>query len=55
MYRPHPSDVARSLNNLALLYFSQGKYNEAEVSFKKALKILEDILGKNHSKGSVLN
>jgi len=43
----HP-DVASSLNNLALLYDSQGRYAEAEPLFQEALKIAEGQLGVNH-------
>jgi tetratricopeptide (TPR) repeat protein len=35
-------------HNLALLYSDQGKYAEAEPLFKRALKIKEETLGKNH-------
>jgi tetratricopeptide (TPR) repeat protein len=34
----HP-DVATSLNNLALLYYSQGKYEEAEPLYRSALEM----------------
>ena len=34
----HP-DTAFSYNNLARLYYAQGKYDEAETLYKKALKI----------------
>ncbi|MBO3463905.1 tetratricopeptide repeat protein, partial [Aetokthonos hydrillicola] len=43
----HP-DVATSLNNLALLYNSQGRYNEAEPLHQEALKIAEVSLDVNH-------
>ncbi len=43
----HPS-VATTLNNLALLYESQGKYEEAEPLYKRALAILEKVLGFDH-------
>ena len=43
----HP-DTAGSLNNLALLYYSQGKYEEAETLFKRAIKVSEEVLGANH-------
>ncbi|MCZ6661119.1 MAG: tetratricopeptide repeat protein, partial [bacterium] len=36
----HP-DVALSLNNLALLYFAQGQYAQAEPLYNRALGILE--------------
>ena len=40
--------MATSLNNLAGLYDSQGKYAEAEPLYKRALKIAEKALGKDH-------
>ena len=43
----HP-DVALSLNNLAALYESQGRYTEAEPLYQKALKMLEQLLGVGH-------
>ena len=43
----HP-DVAHTLNNLALVYWTQGKYSEAEGLYKRALAILEKALGANH-------
>ena len=43
----HP-DVATSLNNLANLYSSQGRYAEAEPLYQEALKIAEGHLGVNH-------
>ena len=43
----HPS-VAISLNNLAALYDSQGRYTEAEPLYLQALAIAEQALGENH-------
>ena len=43
----HP-DVASYLNNLAWLYSNQGKYQEAEPLFKRALEIKEKVLGSEH-------
>ncbi|MTJ23301.1 tetratricopeptide repeat protein, partial [Dolichospermum sp. UHCC 0352] len=43
----HP-DVAQSLNNLALLYESQGKYSEAKNLAKQALVIYQNRLGNEH-------
>jgi tetratricopeptide (TPR) repeat protein len=43
----HP-DVATSLNNLASLYKSQGKYDEAEPLHRRALAIREKSLGSDH-------
>ena len=38
---PEHPDVATSLNNLALLYYGQGRYADAEPHFQRALAILE--------------
>jgi tetratricopeptide (TPR) repeat protein len=43
----HP-DVAASYNNLAALYYSQGRYTEAETLLIKALEIASLSLGENH-------
>jgi len=43
----HP-DVAQSLNNLASLYYSQGRYSEAELLYLRTLAIFMNVLGENH-------
>ena len=43
----HP-DVAQALNNLAVLYYKQGRYAEAEPLYKRALAIGEKALGPDH-------
>ncbi len=43
----HPY-VAIDLNNVAILYYRQGKYAEAEPLIKRALGTQEKALGKNH-------
>ncbi|NEQ87226.1 MAG: tetratricopeptide repeat protein [Moorea sp. SIO2I5] len=43
----HP-DVATSLNNLAGLYYNQGRYSEAEPLYQQALEIAVQQLGENH-------
>ncbi len=43
----HPA-VATGLNNLALLYYAEGKYTEAEPLFRRALAIAEKALGPEH-------
>src|SRR5258708_1212199 len=43
----HP-DTAQSLNNLAGLYHTQGKYEQAEPLFQRALKIHKQVYGKDH-------
>ncbi len=40
--------MATSLNNLALLYHTQGQYAQAEPLFKRALAIAEKALGPDH-------
>ena len=40
--------MATSLNNLAALYNSQGRYPEAEPLHLQALAIAEQALGENH-------
>ncbi|MBW4506089.1 MAG: tetratricopeptide repeat protein [Scytonematopsis contorta HA4267-MV1] len=40
--------MAESLNNLALLYDSIGRYDEAEPLYLQALNIYKQQLGKNH-------
>jgi CHAT domain-containing protein len=45
--REHP-DVATSLNNLALLYSSQGNYGKAEPLYLRSLAIYEKVLGREH-------
>lgn len=43
----HPH-VATSLNNLALLYYDQGRFEDAEHLFLQSLAISKTALGKNH-------
>ncbi|NES77604.1 MULTISPECIES: tetratricopeptide repeat-containing protein [unclassified Okeania] len=43
----HP-DVATSLNSLAGLYKSQGRYTEGEPLYKESLAIWKEKLGDNH-------
>jgi tetratricopeptide (TPR) repeat protein len=43
----HPS-VASSLNSLALLYNSQGRYAEAEPLLQQALELRKRLLGEEH-------
>ena len=40
--------VAQSLNNLASLYHTQGRYADAEPLYKRALAIREKALGPDH-------
>ncbi|WP_399315343.1 tetratricopeptide repeat protein [Trichocoleus sp. FACHB-262] len=41
--------VAISLNNLAMFYKAQKRYEEAELLYKRSLQILEKQLSHNHS------
>ncbi|HIK04934.1 MAG TPA: tetratricopeptide repeat-containing protein [Trichormus sp. M33_DOE_039] len=41
-------DLALSLNNLALLHYSQGKYSEAEPLYIQALALWRKLLGEEH-------
>ncbi|GHO79852.1 tetratricopeptide repeat protein [Ktedonobacter sp. SOSP1-85] len=43
----HP-EVARALNNLALIYWKKGQYTEAEPLFQRALYIWRQALGPSH-------
>jgi tetratricopeptide (TPR) repeat protein len=43
----HP-DYATSLNNLAVLYQSQGKYEQALPLYQQSLIILKQVLGNQH-------
>jgi tetratricopeptide (TPR) repeat protein len=43
----HP-DVASSLNNLAYIYASQGRYAAAEPLYAEAVELFADLLGENH-------
>jgi tetratricopeptide (TPR) repeat protein len=44
----HHPDVATSLNNLASLYKSQGKYEQALPLYERSLAIWEKVLGEHH-------
>ncbi|KAI8617536.1 hypothetical protein BC830DRAFT_1062362 [Chytriomyces sp. MP71] len=46
--REHP-DTLTSINNLALLYDSQDKYNQAEPLYQEYLQAKEKFLGKEDS------
>src|SRR3990172_10615101 len=55
-FGPHDSRLTSTLNNLAVLYHTQGKYSEAEPLYRRALAILEETLGATHpSVGQGLN
>ncbi|GHO98456.1 hypothetical protein KSF_085040 [Reticulibacter mediterranei] len=43
----HP-DTARSLNNLAILYQAQERYQEAELLMRRAVMICQESLGMEH-------
>ena len=48
-FGPDHSNVAVSLNFLAELYRSQGKYTETESLYKRSLSIIEKTLGPDHT------
>lgn len=50
----HP-DVAISLNNLAGLYESQGKYEAAEPLYLQALEMDKKLLGEEHPNTQTIN
>ncbi|MGD1937162.1 MAG: tetratricopeptide repeat protein, partial [Cyanophyceae cyanobacterium] len=51
----HP-DTATSLNNLAELYWFQGRYEKVEPLYERSLQICEEQLGANHpNTASILN
>ncbi|NEO54517.1 MAG: tetratricopeptide repeat protein [Okeania sp. SIO3B5] len=52
---PRHSDVARSLNNLAFLYYSQGKFTKAELLYIEALEIYKQQLKVTHPSITILN
>jgi tetratricopeptide (TPR) repeat protein len=43
----HPSTLS-SMNNLPLVLRSQGKYEEAERMYRRALELSEEVLGQKH-------
>ena len=45
--KEHP-DTLTSMNNLAGLLESQGKYNAAELLYRETLQLREKVLGKEH-------
>jgi len=44
---PDP-DTLDSMNNLANVLFSQGKYKEAEQMHRQTLELIETVLGRKH-------
>jgi tetratricopeptide (TPR) repeat protein len=55
-YGPDHSQVAPSLNDLAILYWCLGKYEQAEPLYRRALRIWGQSLGPNHPQvGALLN
>ncbi len=48
-FGPQDPRLTTSLNNLAVLYKTQGKYAEAEQLYKRSLEIREKALGPKHS------
>ncbi len=53
---PRDPQLAKSLNNIANVYRSQGKFDEAEENYKRAVGILENSVGAQHPNlATVLN
>ncbi len=48
MLGPEHPDTLSSLNNLAILYKNQGKYEQAEPLYQRALATYERVLGPEH-------
>jgi tetratricopeptide (TPR) repeat protein len=46
---PNYADLASALNNLALVHYSQDRYDDAEPLYRRALAIDEKALGKDHA------
>jgi tetratricopeptide (TPR) repeat protein len=40
--------MATSLNNLGMIYYNRGRYEQAEAYYKRALAIFEKTLGPTH-------
>ena len=53
-FGPDDQRLATSLNNLAELYRTQGKYAEAEPLYKRSLAIVEKALGPEHRLAATL-
>jgi tetratricopeptide (TPR) repeat protein len=49
----HPS-TGQTYNNLGLLYYDQGKYEETEVYFMKSLAISEKVFGTDHPSTKII-
>jgi tetratricopeptide (TPR) repeat protein len=47
-WMPRHPDTITSLNNLAYLYYFQGRYEEAELGFREALQASREVLGSRH-------
>jgi tetratricopeptide (TPR) repeat protein len=45
--KKHPY-VSTSLNNMALLYIADGKYEKAEELYERSLKLAEELLGRDN-------
>ena len=54
MLGPEHPDTLTSVNNLAFLYRSQGRYAEAEPLYQRALAGMERVLGKDHPNTKVV-
>ncbi len=53
---PRDPQLAKNLNNIANVYRSQGKFEDAEANYKRAIAILENSVGDQHPNlATVLN
>ena len=46
--------MAGSLNNIASLYYAQGRYSEAVPLYKEAVEIVERVLGAEHPNTKIM-
>ena len=46
--QPTPRDTAKTINNLAVLFRSQGDFEQAESLYRRALSIFEHTLDVDH-------
>ena len=45
---PQSESLVENLNNLAYIYYDQGKYRDAELLMERVLKLRKSLLGSNH-------
>ena len=47
-FGPDDPRLAKNMNNLALVYYAQGKYAEAELLFERSLALWKKVMGRDH-------